>query len=534
MASCSLKETSYSEIEKNQYMRNPKEAESVLLGVYHDMVKDALYGFNMSIYFPLTSDEAKVEGSSTNSWRDIPCNAYTSNAAYVEASWAALYNAVYDANDFIERLSGKLEEWTGADRQLGIIYMAEARALRALYNFELLRWWGNIVLMKDTKDSQKHPSTFVQAAPADVYRHIEEDLKYAVSVLPYASEDTYRASNAFRISKGGALGLLTKVYATWAGYPVCDESKWADAAATAKVLITSQKHDLLSDFVQLWKNSGSSTWDATESLIEVSFYAQATTGQTAFDPVGRIGKWNGVTKDEAFGKGGRVVANWRVHPTFLRDWAGREIDKRWALSYADYTYDKNGYKPISTNCTFEQACAPDATASQRKAFVNKVLPGKWDVVKYVPDENVLQDQNFSNVNWYLLRYADVLLLYAEAINESLGGPNEEAYAAINKVRGRAGVPNLTGLSYEEFQKAVRDERAHELAFEGHRRQDLTRWGIYYETIKKTWNDLLSWHEDAASTFLAGEYTVKGKHELLPIPLRDLDLMQPGVKQNPQW
>ena len=114
------------------------------------------------------------------------------------------------------------------------------------------------------------------------------------------------------------------------------------------------------------------------------------------------------------------------------------------------------------------------------------------------------------------------------------GPVEDAYEALNMVRRRAGLSDVkTGLSYEEFQQTVRDERSYELCFEGHRKQDLIRWGIYYETIKKTYDDLLGWHDDAVDYYLVGDNTVKGKHELLPIPQRDLDLMK-QCKQNPNW
>ena len=79
---------------------------------------------------------------------------------------------------------------------------------------------------------------------------------------------------------------MTKVYATWAGYPVHDTSKWENAAKTAKILVESGKHHLLSDFEQLWKNTCNGVWDDEESLIEVSFYAPTVTGVSAKDLCG--------------------------------------------------------------------------------------------------------------------------------------------------------------------------------------------------------------------------------------------------------
>ena len=115
------------------------------------------------------------------------------------------------------------------------------------------------------------------------------------------------------------------------------------------------------------------------------------------------------------------------------------------------------------------------------------------------------------------------------------------YDAINKVRERAygnNKYNLKNLSYEDFRKAIQDERAYELAFEGHRRMDLVRWDIYYKTVKETSNAITEWFFDdnmaknkAYNT--AGRYTVFGKHELYPIPQRDMDLCEQFV-QNPKW
>lgn len=547
--SCSLDEKSYMEIEKDEYMNSPAEAQNVLLGVYRNLMNDSMYGMNLSLYFTLGTDEAKVEGSTPNSWRDVPCNTFSTSNSYVENTWQALYNAVYDANDFIENLSRRAPQWEDSQKDLAAIYMAEARTLRALFYFELVRWYGRPVLMKTTAESKMHPSTFTQPEPAEIYEFIEQDLKYAADVLPWAADDVYRTDSQYRVSKGTALGLLAKVYATWAGYPLHDESKWELAANTAKIVVESGKHSLLDNFEQLWQNTCNNTWNPSESLLEVSFYTPTITGS---DPIGRIGKWNGVTATDGAGDYIRIAANWKAMPTFAYSW-GKAFpsDKRRALSFADYKYTAAGKTALGTytpegssskqDLTLEIACADDAKADWRKPFNNTLTPAKWDLDKYVKEQ--LKDANYSNVNWYLLRYSDVLLLYAEALNEWHKGPTTDAYSAVNIVRRRAcGLPVgtassvsdlSTGLSYEQFQQAVRDERAYELAFEGHRRQDLVRWGIYYETIMETAGKCADWHEQMPSLYIIADYTVKGRHEVLPIPQRDLDMM-PQCRQNEGW
>lgn len=544
MVSCSdfLKEESRTELSKEQYMNNASEAENVLLGVYSSASSNSMYGYNLSILFSLGTDMEQVEGSSTERFRIIPTNAYPTTQLEVQQAWAALYAGIYSANDFIEGISVKMKNYTDEDKDLATIYIAEARAVRAWYYFELVRRWNRIVLMTDTAQSELEPTQFKIADPVEVYKFIEEDLKYASDILPWATADIYRNDNSYRFSKGAALGLLSKVYATWAGYPLYDESKWQLAAEAAGVVINSGRHDLLHDFEQLWKNTCNGIWDPTESLIEVSFYAPAVTGSS--DPVGRIGKWNGVRTTAVAGVRGSCAGNVKVVYPFVDEWRSHTGDLREPLSVANYRYYDNDDIPDlwvrGSNDSEETALANDADPTKKQKEKQNYTPAKWDVEKYVDGANYLLNNDNSNVNWYFLRYADVLLLYAEALNEWKGGPTAEAYAAVNKVRRRGygnpadGSADLAeGMSQEEFRQAVRKERGYELAFEGHRRLDLVRWGIYYETIQDTYEALASWWQsDGSFNYTVRRYTVKGQHEFMPIPQRDVDLCK--FEQNPNW
>ncbi len=535
ITSCSLDEVNYTEVEKENYMKDAAEAQNVLLGIYRNMIDEGMYKYNLSVLFTLPTDIAKCQGSNTDGLRLVPANAYGSNQSDVQLTWASLYAGVYCANDFIELLQTKMQTYDEANYNLAVVYMAEARALRALHYFELLRWFRNIALITSTQQSYLPPSEYTQADPIDIYKFIEDDLKYAIDNLPYAIDDNLRSNSSFRLSKGSVLGLLTKVYATWASE---DETKWENAAQTAKVLVESGKHHLLNDYEQLWKNTCNGIWDPAESLIEISFY----TPNSSVNSYGRIGKWNGV---QATGiRSGRNAGNWRVIPTFLRDWKKRTEDRRWKISVADYNYTgTNGAKKaIVDGKTFEDVINENAKDADKKKYIDGMTPAKWDTELYVSDENYLIDQNYSNINWYVLRYADVLLLYAEALNEWKGNPTPEAYEAINMVRRRGfgmdvNTPNsntdLANLDGTTFRQAVRDERAYELAFEGHRRQDLIRWGIYYDAIQYTQSELLSWCSSLGTLYVCSQYTQKNKHELLPIPLRDMSLLK-KFDQNPGW
>lgn len=545
LSSCSnlLDEEAQSEIDKTKFMNNASEAEIVLLGVYRNMVTDGMYGYNLSLMFDLSTDLSQCEGNAFTSFREIPTNAFSPSNASIQDTWAMLYNSIYNANDFIETLESKVGSFPQADKGLAKIYLAEARGLRGMYYFELVRWYGNIVLMKNTAQSKQHPSTFVQADPKEVYAFIEQDLLFAAENLPYAADDSYRKNNSFRFSRGTALGLLTKVYATWAGYPVQDKSKWERAALTAQLLIESGKHGLLTNYEELWENTCNGVWNPKESLMEVSFYAPTVTGSNSEDPCGRIGKWNGVSTTEIAGIRGRNAGNVKVVHTFALDWRTKANDLRRDLSIANYKYAPN--KMLLTKNdknTEEQAIADDLDPAKGQSAKQNYTPAKWDTEKYVKSGNALLNNDKSNVNWYILRYSDVLLLYAEALNEWKAGPTTAAYEAVNMVRRRGyslPISNASSLSdlpanmsQSEFEAAIRQERAYELAFEGHRRQDLVRWGIYYETVSETAQLLVDWYSNA--NYTAKQFTRKNKHELFPIPQRDYDLMQPNCKQNQGW
>lgn len=529
--SCSdlLNEESFVDVDKDTFMNNAKQANNVLLGVYSYMTNDGLYAYNLSVCFDLTNDLAQCEGVTTTGFREIPTNTFNKSNAQVQSTWQQLYAAIYAANDFLEAIQAKKDGYTPSDQQLAEIYIGEAKALRALFYFELVRWYGNIPLLLTSEDTDKDASQFTQSSPAEVYRQIEKDLKEAADVLPWATDN----ERPFRMSKGAALGLLTKVYVTWAGYPVKDETKWAEAVSTASTLVNSGKHALNPSFEQVWRNTANSKWEPNESLIEASFYAPAVTGGST--PVGRIGKWNGVVAPASYEQG-RNSGNVKVVFSFTQKWQAQN-DPRFAISIADYKFADN-----KTTGKVEVVKYAKDPANPTLREMQLYTPRKW-TTEYVEKANMLVDNDKSNINWYILRYADVLLLYAEALNEVHGSPTTEAYEAINIVRRRgyglpAGTPDasvdLSGLNYDSFRAAIRDERAYELCFEGQRRQDLVRWGMYYETIQTTNSALnAAWPDADAPNYIAAKHTVKGKHELFPIPQRDMDLMT-QFKQNPLW
>ncbi|MGV8094584.1 MAG: RagB/SusD family nutrient uptake outer membrane protein [Mangrovibacterium sp.] len=526
-----LKEESKTEIDQNTFFSDAADAETVLLGVYLDFSENDTYGLNLSLFLPTGNDLEQCGLNSIANFRALPTNTHTPAEAYVVNTWRAIYTAVYDASNFIESLTKRMDDFTASDKELAKIYIGEAKTLRALAYFELVRYWGNIPLLKTTADSEKPNEEYVQAKPEEVYTFIEQDLKEAAEVLPWSTGEDIRSNSSFRMSRGAALGLLGKVYCQWAGYPLQDKSKWEKAAEVLSEVIGSGHHSLLPNYETFWSNIAKGVWAPQESLIEISFYDVTSTSNYA--PTGRIGKANGVTTNVISGVRGSNQALFYVTFSFVQDFYNQH-DPRYGLSIADYYYSGESKLPRSSY--------PIEQYSKQTNMWNNLTTSKFDWVKYLDKSEYFINNYSSCTNWPFMRFADVLLLYAEAVNESEGAPTQAALNAINMVRRRghgldvstadATVDVPSSYGYSEFQQAVRDERKWELCFEGHRKMDLVRWGTYYEVIKDTKTRLVSLL-GARGYYSIADYTVKGKHELLPIPQRDLDLL-PNLRQNPNW
>ncbi len=544
---CNLDEKLYNYVDEDGFIVDAASANNVLLGMYRQLGTNSLYGYYLSIIYDLPTDIAKVDGHQNVNNRDICLNAHTPSHAYLLSTWGAAYKEIYYANDFMERVAKARPGMTEADQQKVDVYVAEARTLRALMYFELTRLFGDIALLTTTEESHRHPSTFEQIPSAQIYDFVETELREAAEALPWAMQDAVRDDNSFMVSRESALGILARALVTRAGEPLKDASKWREAADVCRRIIKEGGHSLLKNYEDLWRNVCNGVWDPTESLFQISFYSPTLSSNSSQNNSGYIGKWNGVYVVTNTSPLVRVDARYRALPTFMGSWKDYDKDLRWSLSAADYYYDGTTKKSISTysnkDISFEKAMADGAQTGYRQPFKDGLYVAKYDLTKYVPMDKQISEGNYSNANWYLLRYADVLLMYAEALNEADGAPADSAYAAVNAVRRRgfglpendaSGVADLpAGMTQAQFRQAIRDERAYELCFEGQRKQDLIRWGIYYDSVMNTYNSLEGWREGFGAYYLAGEFTICGRHEIQPIPQTELDLMK-KFKQNPGW
>ena len=552
--SCSLDENLYTYIDESTYITDASSARNVLFGLYRNLCSLDLYGDRLSIVYDLPTDIAKVDGNSLVNNRDFCCNAHTASNSWVQNTWRYAYNTIYNANDFMEKVASARSRIPEDDQAVVDVYVAEARVIRALMYFELVRNWENISLFTTTAQSRLHPSTFRQEDPETVYGFIETELREAAEVLPWATEDNIRTDNSFMISKGSALGLLARVYVTWAGYPLLDTDKWTDAKEVCEEIITSGKHGLLADYEELWRNACNSVWNPTESLFEISFYSPMISSSGANNCSGYIGKWNGVYVVTNTSPLVRVDARYRAVTTFAARWPDIENDRRFYLSMADYYYegtDKLGYSEEDNRwyeesgidgirkvyrvgygrykVDFTDANSPVGETLAKDAYKDGLYVAKWDLTKYQASGDQLSDGNLSNAHWYLIRYSDVLLMYAEAVVSGGTQGTLTPLQAVNKVRSRTSV-NMPPVSSVDMD-VIENERILELTQEGHRFYDLLRWGKLAKRFKELEASDPNFKQYNISEYIGFQ---EGKDEWLPIPIDEVEGNPYITENNPGW
>jgi hypothetical protein len=282
-----------------------------------------------------------------------------------------------------------------------------------------------------------------------------------------------------------------------------NQNHWADAAAAAKAVIDSRAYSLVPSFADLWliKNK-----NGPEHIYSIQFQGLKRNLFTC--------------QSRPSGIGAESCTNyWYSTPAFMASFDS--LDARKSVTFLTQVNVPLGCTTGATGCVTYHY---DNTASDGKtaAFGNKQprFPQPMPYYGKFFDANgsIQNSQNQrTDLNWPIYRYAEVLLMFAEAENEA-NGPTQSALDAINLVRARAKLPPLTGLSQDSLRKAVHQERSWELAFESKRLFDLKRWGEFYTTLQ---NDPVA------------KIGIKDFMVFLPIPQREIDL-DPALGQNPGY
>lgn len=413
----------------------------------------------------------------------------------ISTMWNQAWLGIATANSAINNIPNVPEDPAVLDPLIG-----EARFLRAYYYFYLAQYFGDLPIVTEPATSLDEIfAGQVRQPVADVYNNvIIPDLIAATGSLSVSYDDT----NKGRATVDAANALLAKVYAV--------RKQWSDVVTATEAVISGGRYDLLADYADLWRGSAGEfqTYankdgqQVEEKIFDVQFKTnqRGTQTHTQFGDLNSRG--NGFTQPEG---------GWsNVLPTF--DWFNSfdPADERLAKSFFLENADNGG-----PTWNFGRELGPDETPNTADD------ESRPYIVKYL-DPGVVQVRNNGNVNTNLLRYADVLLLRAEAENE-LTGP-DAAYPFINAVRERAGLAGLSGLDQASFKDAIVDERAWELGMEGLRRWDLLRWGLLGEKINGITDD-----PDYLAYIQA--FGFQDHYVLFPIPQDAIDASRGNLEQN---
>jgi hypothetical protein len=382
--------------------------------------------------------------------------------------WSLAYKGINNANFAIGGIPSVKADVTFKNNRLG-----EAHYLRAMLYFDLLRMFGDIPLIVRLDGETTPPRN----PAADVYTQIIADLQFAELNLP----ESYQASNGLgRATKGAATGLLAKVFLT--------RGEWQKCIDQCNTIINSGKYALYQDFADAFKVPNE---NGKETLFGVGF--------------------GSANNSISFWEEGQF--NVRLLPKQLSGQIPGVNAQGWQVA-TQHLYDSYHPQDRRREVTLlTKINNTDGSTTTVEPHIQKY----WDKVNEPLAGNTSHDFPY-------LRYADILLMKAEALNELNNGPNADAYDAVNQVRKRARfngttelpiLPDLQGISYQDFKDALLLERRHEFVAEGHRWFDLVRF-------KKL---------EALVPLAKSGVQPQDFHYLFPIPQGEIDLNQNLLPQN---
>jgi len=337
-----------------------------------------------------------------------------------------------------------------------------------------------------------------------VYAQIEQDLKDAITALP--SSKSLTGSDYGRASRGAAKTLLAKVYLQRAGTGVGSAADWQNALTLAKQVQSDGDYSLVSDYKSLFDFFGGTV---NEKNSEVIFTVQNVRAPNIGGRISSHMAANGTTPNLGAVTNGSFEAESIWFHTFRTD------DKRRDGTFI-FSWNKAG-----TTVTWNEALSASQPYASETPFPRKFL------------DLQMTQTGAEEPDYIILRYAEVLLMIAEAANEVGSGPTAEAYAAVNAIRARAGIPNMTpGLSHDLFRDSVFNERRWELSLEGPNGyfDSQRNWAWSKARIEAS----MARGKSSTSKFpKANNGPIPDKYKLMPIPQRAIDL-NPKLTQNPGW
>ncbi|MCJ8167023.1 RagB/SusD family nutrient uptake outer membrane protein [Pontibacter sp. E15-1] len=448
-------------------------ANSAVTGIYNSLMGDNGYGSRISTLYPNAADDFRIGGTyNPLDRRGISGLGVSPDNTELNRPFLQLYEGIERANIAIKYIpaSALYNSGTPAEQAAMRKLHGEALTLRAIFYHELIRNWGD--LPAPFEPSADQVDLYLTKTDQDViYDRLLEDLNLAVELVPWQSES---GDPSTRITKSAVKGLRARMALARGGYALRRDSRQLERRADYKDyyeiarqetldIIESGRHSLNPDYEQVFKDlhTGTSGGATHEMLFEIGAFG----GNSKTDS--KLGYSNGLRIDKT-SKYGQANGQLEAIPTYF------------------YAFDSIADVRRDVTLAFFQINKEDNKEMTR---LSQMRDGKFRKYWTSIDGTA---QNLG-INWPVLRYADVLLMYAEAENE-LNGPTAQAMAAYEQVRSRAFTGNLermgtTPTDQEGFFKAIMQERLLEFGGEGIRKYDLIRWNKLASTINGTRADL---------------------------------------------
>lgn len=422
--------------------------------------------------------------------------------------WREHWTAINRANQVLDHIDDEAVSFKDESDRLDI--KGQALWLRSFYYYYMVGLWDNIPLLLKTSSASDKPAN---STPDEIFTQLENDLTQAIGWLPVK-----RSADKARPTRGAAYGLLAKVYA--------QHHKWDKAAECLKWIIEGEGKNIYRLEPKWEDNFNCNTENNVESLYEIQFslcnYVGFDQTDNYLDANAQLGTQIEVNQSPKGEGWNNVEAN------------------RWIVEYfkREKTVSGTNDPRLFYTCWYNEA-ETDFPEHPNQLIYNKT----WKEYNYSDADNVRvfikkystavyplyywNDNNFRSI-----RLADMMLLYAECLNEINHGPNATAIKCLNDVRTRVGLPEIEASTYydgtritsdyTEFKEHLKIERGLELAFECVRWIDLKRWGFDSSTLKEIQKRDVDFNNFEI-----------GKHERLPLPQRDVD-NNPNLNQNPNY
>ncbi len=459
---------SESKADSSSVFETVSRADMTVMGAYP-------YIHTQELGYQLLEGTDENSATESNSKYNVSNYDYTSTSSMLSGTYTAMYKAIEYANVCIKNIPGMSvseSEQVQVDGLLG-----EALAIRAYAYWCLLRWYGDIPY-SDVPTSELTTFSSSRVSRDTIYDHCIADLQRAIELLPWRSESY--VSTPERFTKNAAYGILARVAMYAAGYSLRwnldvvpydastvriaqrdDTSRIRElyqiAADACKAVIDRGENSLLANYDQIFRDLANQTYNS-ETMLEYGWYGPNV-------PDVRISYTNGIPTSgtsSVLGKGGSQMM---AMPTFY------------------FEYEEGDQRRDVSVCNYGLVMGTNSDAYQMNTYAGMGI-GKYRI-NWKKERGT--SDSYRDYNWPLLRYAEVLLTYAEALNELNNGATTEAVNAVRQVRMRAfnndeSKVGTIPTGYEDFKNFLIQERKLELSNEGLRKSDLARWGILVDHL----------------------------------------------------